>query len=240
MRKTALSPRLHGLLQMMTPCRILADVGTDHAHLPAAALSLGIAQRAVASDLRVAPLQRARATVEHHGLEDRITLRRGNGLQALAGENCDAVVMAGMSGSLMVRLCIQAPDVLAPVTQLLVQPNVEAPLFRSWAYHNGWHVIREQMVPHRGRFYSTSAYAPGSGQDPAYAVAEWTLDALFVVGPLLLSTRDPVAARFYAQQCARLAALEHKAPDVKAERVLWERAAADATPWSAGPKTQHG
>ena len=88
-----LSPRLWALADWVEPgCRCLADIGTDHGYIPAALLLEGRVQRAVASDIAPAPLDRARATAERWGLTERMDLRLGNGLEVLAPGEADAVV----------------------------------------------------------------------------------------------------------------------------------------------------
>ena len=52
---TPLSVRLEAVLQLLRPCAVLADVGTDHGLLPVAAVQRGLAERAIAADLRGGP-----------------------------------------------------------------------------------------------------------------------------------------------------------------------------------------
>ena len=201
---TALSARLEMVLQLLRPCAVLADVGTDHALVPVAAVLRGVAQRAIAADLRDAPLLGARQHIERSGVADRVAVIKGNGLLPLVDKAVDAAVLAGMSGSLMVRLWDAAPHVLHTIEQLVVQPNQDLPLVRAWALRNGWHLRDERMLEVRGRFFTVCAFSKGRGADPAYAIAGWTEAALCLVGPQLLRHKDPVARKWYAAQRARL------------------------------------
>lgn len=47
---------------------------------------------------RRGPLDRAQETGRRYGVGDRITFRLGNGLAAVAPEECDTIVIAGMGG----------------------------------------------------------------------------------------------------------------------------------------------
>lgn len=62
-----LSERLEAVVAALAPCELLADVGTDHGLVPIAAVVRGIAVRAIAADLRVAPLAGAQRTIERAG-----------------------------------------------------------------------------------------------------------------------------------------------------------------------------
>lgn len=203
----ALSTRLEAVLELLSPCRMLVDVGTDHGLIPISAVARGIAQRAIASDLRDAPLRSARPRIDSAGLGGRVMMLRANGLSALASDSVDAVVMAGMSGELMVRLCDAAPQVLEGASQLVLQPNSDALAVRTWALLRGWHLTDERMLIARGQFFAVCAFQRGRGPDPAYAVSDWSESALCMVGPALLARRDPAALRFCEWQCLRLGEL---------------------------------
>ena len=201
---TPLSARLETVLLLVRPCGVLADVGTDHGFIPVAAVQRGLAQRAIAADLRAAPLLGARRHIERALETSRVTVVHGDGLLALAAHAVDAVVMAGLSGRLMVRLSEAAPQVLGRVQQLIVQPNQDVPLVRAWALRHRWHLQDERMIYEHGRFFTICAFVKGSDADPAYAIPGWTPAALCQIGPRLLLRKDPVARRWCEAQHARL------------------------------------
>ena len=219
-----LSARFEAILQLVQPCALLADVCSDHGLVPIAAVQRGLAAHAIAADLREAPLRVARQNIAAFGVAERVTIVQGDGLVPLAGRGVDAVVMAGVSAGLMVRLCEAAPAVLAAVRQLVVQPNSDAPALRAWARVHGWHLRDERMVEVGGRFFVVCALVPGAGEDPAYAVSGWTPTALTTIGPRLIARRDPVARRWCAVQVERLAGLVGGAPGLAPELAMWHAA----------------
>lgn len=201
------------------------DVGTDHGLLPIVAVERGLAGRAIAKDLRDAPLVLARKNIESAGLAGRITLLKGDGLSGLAKGAVDAVVMAGISGELSVRLCAHAPHVLEGVSQLLVQVNSDVRVVRAWAHQNGWHLKDESMLVERGRFFVTCSFAKAAGEDSAYDVPGWSVADLCLVGPRLLSRRDPTLLQFCEWQCQRLGPLvQQQVHKLLPELRIWEAA----------------
>jgi len=227
---TPLSARLEAVLALLDPCRMLVDVGTDHALIPLAAVERGLAQRALASDLRIAPLRAARRRIRASSVAKRVLLLREDGLSALAPGAVDAVVLAGMSGELMVRLCSDAARVLAGVTQLVLQPNSDAVVVRRWALHNGWHLHDERLLYERGQYFTLCSFRKGEAADPAYASDRFSEDALCLVGPHLLARKDETAARFAAWQCQRLSALVEQGGHVmQPELDVWQAAVAVLT-----------
>ena len=78
-----LGARLAAAASFVRPGAVLADIGTDHAYLPARLLLDGTCRFAAASDLRPGPLENARRTAERYGVARRMTFLLGNGLEAL-------------------------------------------------------------------------------------------------------------------------------------------------------------
>ena len=210
---------------MLRPCSLLADVATDHGLLAAAAVSCDIAERAVATDLREAPLLRARDEIEHQDLEERITLRRGDGLAPLLDLPVDALVIAGISGELMARMLESAPQVVEKLQQIVLQPNKDSELVRAWAYGHGWHLQDEQMVEQKERTYSVMAWKRGQGEDPAYAHPHLSLSAQMLLGPLMVERRDNVSQAYFHEQAARLAAALASGGEAQRQQLEWYRAA---------------
>jgi len=236
-----LSRRLECVLEFLRPCAVLADVGTDHALLPVAAVQRGLVERAIAVDLREAPLVGARAHIEQSGLAGRVITVRGDGLLAVPEGGPEAVVMAGMSGDSMLRILGAAPHVLCHVTQLILQPNQNVERLRAWAKASAWHLREEQMLEERGQFFSVCAFVRAAGEDPAYRVPGWTDAALCSVGPWLLARKDPVALRWFERQRARASHWAARGvARFRPELELWEaacRAMRPATTQGSAPQS---
>ncbi len=222
-----LTARLETLLALLAPCRTLVDVGTDHGLIPIAAVERGIAERAVAADLRVAPLLRARQNIASAAASERVFVLRADGLSAFAEGSVDAVIMAGMSGEQMVQLCDEARQLLRGVSRLVLQPNSDASAVRAWALRQEFHLKDERMLVERGQFFVTCAFQHGAGADAAYDLPPWTPADLCLVGPQLLVRQDRTALRFFEWQCARLGALvDQRVHDRQRELDIWQAARA--------------
>ncbi|EKP95067.1 tRNA (adenine(22)-N(1))-methyltransferase TrmK [Thermaerobacter subterraneus] len=118
-----LGPRLEALLDMLGRVEVLADIGTDHGLLPVTAVLRGRARRAIATDLRAAPLAAARRLVEETGTQDRVELRQGPGLLPLRPGEAGAVVISGLHGETIAAILRAGAGRLEPGTRLLLQPT---------------------------------------------------------------------------------------------------------------------
>ncbi len=206
-----LSLRLQTIVDRLEPCELLADIGTDHGSVVAGAVLRGIATRALAVDLRALPLIGAKRLLEQQKLLDRVTLVQSDGFDALSDEAIDAVVMAGMTGQLMVRMLTRAPISVARLQQLVVQPNRGACALREFAQSAGFHLVHEDMVIEKQRHFVVCTFARRAGADPAYADLPVSQEYALRLGPLLLKRRDPVAHSFYTMERDRFLELSQKA-----------------------------
>ena len=118
-----LTPRLRQIAAWVRQGAHLADVGTDHAYLPVWLTLQGRVASAIASDLRRGPLDRAQETGRRYGVGDRITFRLGNGLAAVAPEECDTIVIAGMGGENIAQILAGAPGPPTAATPCCSSPR---------------------------------------------------------------------------------------------------------------------
>jgi tRNA (adenine22-N1)-methyltransferase len=198
---TNLPDRLEALLGLLQPCRLLADIGTDHGLLPIAAVQRGLAAAAIGID-REAPLARARQNWAAAGSPTGIAWVTGLGLGALADWRPDAVAIAGMGAGTMLEI-LDTPSWKA--SQLVLQPNTQPARVRTWAYLHGWHLRAEHLVVDRERTYAVLAFQAGAGPDPAYQREDFTVAELALLGPMLLARRDEPTVAYYQAQQQRLA-----------------------------------
>jgi tRNA (adenine22-N1)-methyltransferase len=149
-----LSRRLSALAGWVPDGARFADIGTDHALLPVYLASAGKVRFAVAGDIHDGPVQAARRQVQEAALEHLISVRQGDGLSVLSPGEVDTVCIAGMGGSLMVRLLEDAGDRLAGVHTLVLSPQAAENAVRSWLVRSGFVIDRERLLEEDGIIYT--------------------------------------------------------------------------------------
>lgn len=140
-----LSPRLRSVAELVPWGARLADVGTDHAYLPAWLMLGGVIDRAIAADLRAGPLARARLTAEKYGLAGRMSFRLCDGLAGIRPDEADVIAVAGMGGETIAAILSAAPWTRTGGKQLLLQPMSAQPELRRWLQANGYAIRREVL-----------------------------------------------------------------------------------------------
>lgn len=166
-----LTPRLRSAADWVPGGAILCDVGTDHALLPAALLLEGRIPRAIASDIRPGPLERAARTAAEYGLRDRVELRLCPGLEAVAPGEVDAVTICGMGGEMILRILEAAPWTRDRVT-LILQPQRSQAELRRWLWGSGYAIEREKVVREGERWYTLLLCRGGEQKLPEHLLAE--------------------------------------------------------------------
>ena len=193
------SARLQALVELVVAGRPMADVGTDHARLPIAAVASGRVPSAIASDVAPGPLARARAAIAGAGLAT-VDLRQGDGLGPLAPGEVATVVIAGMGGARIRRLVDAAPEVVDRVERLVLQPNTEWIETRRWIAQCGLALVDERLVLDAGRFYLMLALDP---RPPRASRSGWD-EVDLVLGPIVRRRRDPAFRAWVARRRARI------------------------------------
>ena len=188
-----LSGRLQAIADLVTCRTVLADVGTDHAHLPVWLCETGKIKSAIAMDVREGPLLRAEESIRLAGLEDRIRLRLSDGLEQLRAGEADSIVIAGMGGILIRTILQKCPDRAASAEELILGPQSDPYQVRRQAEVLHFRIDREDFIKEDGKYYPLIHLIPGT-EEAAYAEEE-----LFF-GPCLLRDRNPVLKEYLGRQ----------------------------------------
>lgn len=156
-----LSKRMKAVADLAGMGECLADVGTDHGYIPIYLLEEGRFQRGIAMDVHEGPLLRARENIQSHGLSDRISCRLGDGLERLGKGEAGTVVIAGMGGSLIIRILTEGEEVLKEVSRLVLQPQSEIAKVRDFLQEQGYQIEKEHMVLDEGKYYQAMRVGHG-------------------------------------------------------------------------------
>ncbi|USB34466.1 class I SAM-dependent methyltransferase [Paenibacillus sp. YPG26] len=148
-----LSARLQQICDQLLPGCRFADIGSDHAMLPVAAILSGQADSAVAGEVNEGPFEAAKRQVAQSGLNSKISVRKGNGLEVIEPGEVEVITIAGMGGALIVSILSQGVAKLDGVRRLVLQPNVGEDLVRRWLLDQNWYLSAEHILEEDGKIY---------------------------------------------------------------------------------------
>lgn len=198
MKELSLSLRLQTVADIVPKNACLADIGTDHAYLPAYLCQKGIIKKAIAGEVNEGPYQAAKHFVEKLSLTEKISVRKGDGLAVISeNDKVDVITICGMGGVLITNILQAEKDRLKNVKRLILQPNVAAESVRKWLYENGWQLIDERIIEENGKIYEILVAERG---DPKAPYDEEFLEQQFFVGPFLLKEKNEAFIKKWTQE----------------------------------------
>lgn len=148
-----ISTRLKEIAERLPAGCQFADIGSDHGLLPIYAIKQGRALSAVAGEVNDGPLDAARRGVLSHGLQDRISVRKGDGLTVIEAGEVDTITISGMGGALIASILADGVTKLAGVKRLILQPNMAEAAVRRWLLEQNWLITDEIILEEEGKIY---------------------------------------------------------------------------------------
>ena len=134
--------KLKQIAELVLPNSFLLDVGCDHALLDIYLVNKNV--RSIASDINKLPLEKASENIKKYNVQDKITLKIGDGLEHLTSE-VDTIVISGMGG-ILIKDIIKKD--LSKITnqKIITCPNNDSDILRKFMMLNGFKIEQEVLV----------------------------------------------------------------------------------------------
>lgn len=194
-----LSLRLQKIADFVPDGGIMADVGTDHGHLPIYLVSSHKNKGAIAMDVRPGPLSRAEQAIKMYGLQEQIQVRLADGLAALKPGEADTVVIAGMGGALIQKILGEGAHMWDNVGHWILSPQSEIGDTRHWLEQHGFSIEKEEMVLDAGKYYVIMDVVRG----PMHYEQEYE----YTYGKYLIDGKHPVLKTYLEQELEKVQGL---------------------------------
>lgn len=130
--------------------KIFADIGSDHAFLAIEVLKRGIAEKAIAADINILPLEKGRQNAKVNGIEMDFIL--SDGFDNLEEINLTSAAVCGMGGELIAKMLLRSK--VAKNCDLVLQPMSAQEDLRKALWDNGFNIISESFVIDCGKPYT--------------------------------------------------------------------------------------
>ncbi len=161
-RPLQLDSRLSLVFDLYDECNLAADIGTDHARLPAALLQRGRCRHMILTDISLDALSNARSEIIRCGLTDQVDLRLGDGLSPLSDSDiCGMISVTGMGGRTIRDILLSGRDKLHGAS-LILSAHTDCHLIRQTVSDIGYHIDSEEPCFDSGRYYLVLRARPGS------------------------------------------------------------------------------
>ena len=190
-----LSKRLQTISDFVKKGAVVADIGTDHAHIPIYLIKNNIISKAYACDINAGPLEKAKENINYYGVKN-IELRLSNGLEKLKTDEADTFIIAGMGGELITDILERGRRFFESKRKFILSPHTKIDEVRKYLLSNGFEITKEDMCIDEGKFY-TVMEAKYTENKEMYSEAE------FLYGKYLIENKHPVLLRFLKKEEAK-------------------------------------
>lgn len=165
MRDKLLSKRLAAVAEVVPNGVRLADIGSDHGHLPIALVRSGKIEAAVCGEVIVGPYLQTVDQVEKYRLGEKIKVRQADGLDAInVDDKISAITICGMGGKLICEILERGEKKLTPEMTLILQPNIAEHDVRTWLMTHSYVVASECLVEDNHKLYEIIVAKPSLNQ----------------------------------------------------------------------------
>ncbi len=171
-----LSPRLQMCANMINPNASIVDVGTDHAYLPIWLARMGRISKAIACDINLMPLERAKKNIDKYEVSSIIETRISDGLKGINEGEVDEIIIAGMGGELIAKIIEDTEWIKSK--KLILNPMSSDMNLRVYLSKNGYEINEEVAVLSDNKVY-TVMNCEYTGKENNYC------DEYYFVGKLL-------------------------------------------------------
>ena len=190
-----LSKRLQTIADFVKKGAVVADIGTDHAHIPIYLIKNNIISRAYACDINTGPLEKAEENINYYGVKN-IELRLSNGLEKLKTDEADTVIIAGMGGELITDILERGRRFFDTERKFILSPHTKTDEVRKYLLSNGFEITKEDMCIDEGKFYTVMEVKYTENKE-MYSEAE------LLYGKYLIENKHPVLLRFLKKEEAK-------------------------------------
>lgn len=192
-----LSARLACVASLVPAGARVADIGSDHAYLPAALVLNGKIDFAIAGEVVKGPYENAVHEIKDHQLEGKVIPRLADGLAAIEpADKVDTITIAGMGGSLIASILEKGKDKLAEIKRLVLQPNVGESQLREWLMNNHYQIMTEKIIEEDNHIYEIIVAEPSV---VPFRYSKYELD----FGPFLLENKGPIFKKKWQEYLQR-------------------------------------
>jgi len=172
-----LSKRLEAVFNMIEKCNCLADIGTDHGYIPIKAVMENKCEKAIASDIRIGPIEVAKKNIKRYGLQNKIDVRLGPGLSTLNLGEADLIVVAGMGGNLISDIIKNDIQIAKNSNNLILQPIQYPEILRKDLFDLNFFIIDENIIKEDNKYYHILKVSYGKKN-------EYKNQAEYYIGPI--------------------------------------------------------
>ena len=163
------------------------DIGCDHALLSIYLVKERNISKAVASDNKTGPLEKALENVKFYKVSDKVKLVQKEGLNSYT-DGIDTITISGMGGLNINRILDNNKNYLKNINTLILSPNNYSLAVKRKLIKLGYHISNEVLVKENNIIYEIYVFEKGRKY--------YSYKKIFL-GPVLMTKNDILTKEYY-------------------------------------------
>ena len=170
----------------------VADIGTDHAYIPIYLIKEGRCKKTIASDVNKGPLDIAFTNIKKEGLEEKVELRLGSGLNTINIGEVECAIIAGMGGILIKEIMEENLEKVKKLKYLILQPVQNIEILRKYIMKKKLYIYDEEIVEDNGKIYQIICAKKKNGLNMDYPehIIKMVENLEYRIGPKSIEKKD--------------------------------------------------
>lgn len=190
-----LSKRLKQIILFVPNNSVVADIGSDHALIPAYLIKNNITKKVIATDINIKPKEKALNNFNN------IDYRVGNGLNPLSNDEIDTLIISGMGADTIVNILNNNKIKIA--NTVIISPNKNSYLVRKKMTQKRFHIHDESLVLDKKHIYEIIVFKKNKKH---YSFKELWL------GPIILKHKSNLFYVKYRKELSKYLLFYNKIP----------------------------
>ncbi len=188
-----LNKRLLEIANIVKDGAKVLDVGCDHALLDIYLTLENRGVKAIASDIKEGPLEKAKENIRKYQLSKKIEVRLGPGIETI-DDAVDTIVICGMGGMNMVGILKYKRNLLKNVKQIILSPNNYPENVRKEISKLGYFIEDEVLVEENHFIYPIIVFQKGR---------KFYQKKSYVYGPILLYKKGDLFIKYIKMELSQ-------------------------------------
>lgn len=189
-----ISKRLQAVADFIPKKAYLLDVGCDHALLDIYLVLKKVINKVIVTDISKGAIEQANKNIINYGLENEITTKLGDGLEALDNK-VNTISISGLGGYSIINILLKDKIKLKNINAIIVQPNNNSYFLRKRMKKIGFYIEKESLIKDNNIIYPTILFKRGNKK---YS----NIQCFF--GPVLLKNKNKLFLEFYNNELKKL------------------------------------
>ncbi len=185
-----ISHRLKEISEFVSEEDKIIDIGCDHALLDIYLCQEYKDLKIIASDVHEGALKNAANNIEKYKMEDRISLRLGDGLSIVNSDEIDTILISGM-GFYTIKDILSNEVKMVNVKKIVIQSNTDIVKLRKFVIKLGYKIVKEKLVKDNDIIYTIIEF--NKGQD------KYSYEEIYF-GPRILENKDELFYEYYSKK----------------------------------------